>query len=155
MPKEIERKFLVLPELWEAMQKPLPLVIRQGYIAGDNTVSVRVRMHNGTAILNIKKDIDLLSRYEFEYPIPAADGEKLMEKVCTTRIEKSRYLIPAGPHIWEVDVFSGSNRGLIVAEIELSSQAETFVKPAWVGDEVTFDPRYLNTSLAAKPFDTW
>lgn len=155
MPKEIERKFLVIQDKWEAIEKPEPLVIRQGYIAGDQTTSVRVRMQNGNAILNIKKDIDMLSRYEFEYAIPAADGEKMMEKVCATKIEKNRFHIPAGAHIWEVDVFEGRNKGLLVAELELSSAEETFVKPAWLGEEVTYDPRYLNTSLAERPFDSW
>jgi adenylate cyclase len=155
MPTEIERKFLIIKENWEVLKKPIPAFIRQGYIAGDNTVSVRVRIQNNIAILNIKKDIDGISRYEFEYTIPPLDGEIMMEQLCRTLIEKHRYRIPIDQHIWEVDVFEGRNKGLIVAEIELSSADEVYTKPPWIGQEVTFDTQYLNTSLAEKPFDTW
>jgi adenylate cyclase len=155
MGKEIERKFLVVKDKWDELAKPIPKAIRQGYIAGDNKVSVRVRIQNQIAILNIKKDINMLNRHEFEFEIPLYEGESIMEKVCKDVIEKERYLIPVVNHIWEVDVFAGRNQGLIVAEIELSSPDETFIKPLWIGEEVTFDSKYLNTSLAENPFDTW
>jgi adenylate cyclase len=95
-------------------------------------------------------------RAEFEYEIPAADAERMLDTLCKRPlIEKVRYTLAIGPHTWEIDVFEGDNAGLVVAEIELSREDEAFEKPDWVGNEVTDDPRYFNSNLVANPYRTW
>ena len=95
-------------------------------------------------------------RAEFEYPIPVADANAMLDDLCETPIiEKSRYRIAQGDLTWEVDEFTGENAGLIVAEIELANEAQAFDKPAWIGEEVTGDPRFFNANLVANPFSRW
>ena len=154
---ETERKFLVEGE---AFKREVVEVhrLRQGYIARENGNTVRVRIADGTGILTVKGPGDAggFSRKEWEIRIPAEDAEALFALCRDGRIEKSRYVIPAGGgRKWEVDVFEGDNEGLVLAEIELGAMDEAFDRPAWLGREVTGDPRYYNASLVRRPFKSW
>jgi len=148
MGREIERKFLVTGEGWrEAAVAAVPM--RQAYLASDPACSVRVRIEGEAARLNIKSAELGVERLEFEYPIPVADAEQMLARLCTTApVEKVRYRVPWGGHVWEVDVFEGANAGLVVAEIELAEPDEPFERPPWIGREVSDDPRYYNVMLA-------
>jgi CYTH domain-containing protein len=152
---EIERKFKVVGDFCKEATGLRR--ITQGYICAEQDRTVRVRMAGDEAFLTIKgpSDEKLRTRYEFEQKIPAADAQELI-KLCTTGIiDKVRHYIPHGRHVWEVDVFHGDNEGLVIAEIELSSENETFELPSWVGDEVTDDKRYYNAMLSRMPYKLW
>ncbi len=155
MATEIERKYLVHPERWEACEKPAGQKLEQGYLFEADHQSCRVRIAGAQAWLNIKKMQDALNRLEFEYEIPLEDAQQLLKDLSISRLEKTRYKIPCAGYEWEVDVFAGANEGLIVAEIELTNADAIFEKPDWVASEVTHDFRYLNTHLAAHPFSSW
>ena len=153
MAKEIERKFLVdtskLPTL------PKGHIMKQGYVPTQG-ITVRARISDDQAYLTLKGRATGLSRSEFEYPIPVEDAQQILDELCAhPLIEKTRYLIPYGEHIWELDIFEGDNEGLIVAEIELGSEDEQFELPIWTTEEVSYDTRYRNTNLIAHPFSTW
>jgi len=151
---EIERKFLVVGEGFKegADRK----VIRQGYIASDERMNVRVRQKGEKCFLTIKAQRDETSRHEFEYEIPCDHAQAILKDVCQRPpIEKVRYTLDYAGKTWEVDVFEGVNDGLIVAEIELNTIDEPFEKPGWVGPEVSSDTRYLNACLIEAPFNTW
>jgi adenylate cyclase len=152
---EIERKFLVLDERWrEAAHGSARF--RQGYLNDEERCSVRVRISGDAAWLNLKSVTLGAQRHEFEYPIPLADAQQMLDLLsCKPVVEKTRYFVDCGPHTWEIDVFEGDNAGLVVAEIELGSPDEAFEQPPWLGAEVTFDPRYYNTRLAADPYKNW
>ncbi len=155
MATEIERKFLVRGDGWRALADE-GTAIRQGYLSGSERGSVRVRISGGSASLNIKSATLGVRRLEFDYPIPLADAEQMLELLCDgPLIEKIRYRIPAGRHVWEVDLFSGANEGLVVAEIELAHESESFPLPEWIGEEVSHDPRYYNTCLVSNPYREW
>ena len=155
MALEIERKFLLKNDAWRA-EAGEGTRYRQAYIASGPPAAVRVRIAGSRALLNIKKASLDITRDEFEYPIPVADAEALADRVRVgALIEKTRYKIPQGKHTWEIDVFHGLNEGLIVAEIELDHAEETFVRPAWLGPEVSAEPRYLNACLALHPYTAW
>lgn len=96
-----------------------------------------------------------VERDEYEYEIPRDEAEALLDTACGETVEKTRYLIPHGGRVWEVDEFRGRNAGLVVAEIELEDAEMPFEKPSWAGDEVSDDPRYLNVNLARHPFGQW
>lgn len=154
MALEIERKFLVEPELWKPEADGL--LYRQGYLSVQPERSVRVRVAGDQARLTVKGSSAGLSRLEFEYPIPLDDAAVLLERVCLRPlIEKTRYRHRFGGHVWEIDVFHGENAGLIIAEIEIADEAESFERPPWIGKEVSSDPRYFNASLAVRPFRRW
>ena len=127
--------------------------IVQGYICADAERTVRVRIRGEEGFLTIKSATNERgwSRYEFERQIPLCDAEELMKLCLPGRIDKERYEVKVGRHIWEVDVFHGANEGLTVAEIELESEDEIFDRPAWVGEEVSGDVRYYNAMLAQYP----
>ena len=147
---EIERKFLVSSDAWRA--GATGTAIRQGYLArGDHSV-VRVRTRDAKAFLTIKSELSTLTRQEFEYPIPLADAEAMLALCEDGLIEKTRFCVDVGQHMWEIDVFEGANAGLIVAEIELGAEDEAFEKPDWLGEEVSADRRYLNSSLSQRPY---
>ena len=153
MAKEIERKFLVdtskLPTL------PKGHIMKQGYVPTQG-ITVRARISDDQAYLTLKGRATGLSRSEFEYPIPVEDAQQILDELCAhPLIEKTRYLIPYGEHIWELDIFEGDNEGLIVAEIELGSEDEQFELPIWTTEEVSYDRKYRNTNLIAHPFSTW
>jgi len=157
MATEIEHKFLLVNEDWQALVSH-SADYKQGYLNSDATSSVRVRIAGKQAWINIKSATLGTLRQEFEYEIPVADANYMLSALCHKPIiEKTRYFVPAqvGHHVWEIDVFAGENTGLIVAEIELSEQGEEFVKPAWLGKEVTNDVRYYNNQLSKHPYTTW
>lgn len=131
--------------------------IRQGYIAERDRVSVRIRQYGDQYLLSVKSAVDEQQRHEFEYAVNGADGEQMFA-CCTAPgvIAKTRFREPGGEGlVWDVDVFEAENRGLVVAEIELERVDQAFSRPAWLGEEVTGDSRYLNTELAKKPFCKW
>jgi adenylate cyclase len=155
MALEIERKFLLQSEEWRSLASSRVLM-RQGYLSSSSHSSVRVRMTDDQAWLNLKAKRSVRTRLEYEYPIPHADADDILRHLCTgPLVEKYRHEIIAGPHVWEIDEFIGDNAGLIVAEIELGSEDERFDLPAWVGREVTEDERYYNFNLAKRPFRDW
>jgi len=118
--------------------------------------STRIRIQDDKANINIKSATLGITRTEFEYAIPVDDAQLMIDDLCIKPvIEKTRYIVKHMQHIWEIDVFSGDNEGLIVAEIELSSTDETFEKPSWIGEEVSNDARYYNVCLVKKPYKTW
>ena len=155
MAQEIERKFLVVNDDWRA-EVARESRFRQGYLSGGKHGSVRVRAAGPRAYLNIKSGTLGISRREYEYEIPVADAEEMLDELCERPlIEKTRYFVPHGRHVWEVDVFEGDNAGLVVAEVELDDVDETLELPAWVGAEVSHDPRYYNVSLVRHPYKEW
>lgn len=155
MATEIERKFLVEGDFSGKVSSAQRIV--QGYISSVPGRTVRIRIRGNEGFLTIKGPSDEkgLSRYEFEQKIPLADAEELLKLCEPGAIDKVRHLIPSGKHTWEVDVFHGANEGLILAEIELSSEEEPFDKPAWLGREVSGDRRYYNSMLTKDPYTRW
>ena len=151
---EIERKFLVKNTSFLKNLKGVR--IKQGYLfIGKNSVS-RVRVKGDRAFLTVKGRTGTISRLEFEYEIPLEDAETMLEQICLKPlIEKERFEVNFGSHLWEIDVFYGENEGLIIAEIELNDENEFFEKPPWAGKEVTDDERYYNYSLVKNPFSRW
>ena len=151
---EIERKFLVVGDEWRSPGDGVKY--RQGYLSTTEGSVVRIRTFNNRGLLTIKKPVSALSRLEYEYEIPLTEAEDILNTVCVQPlIEKTRYRITLNNLLWEVDEFYGANEGLIVAELELASEEERFEKPAWLGEEVSHDPRFFNVNLIAKPFTTW
>ena len=153
---EIERKFLVRRELWpgtSTIEKSTPY--QQGYLSREPGRTVRVRRAGDQAFLTIKGASVGLVRPEFEYAIPLGDAAPLLALSVGPVIEKVRHLVDVEGHTWEVDEFEGANAGLVVAEIELDDPDESFARPPWAGDEVTDDPRYLNSNLGLHPFSEW
>lgn len=156
MAVEIERKFLVAGDGWrEGADGGTPII--QGYLADDGKLAVRVRRKGDKHLLTVKSDKEQAGvRWEFEYPIPADDAAAMLEHLCTADpIDKVRYEVTSGGHLWEIDVFAGANAGLVVAEVELPTADTEVALPEWVGPEVTEDRRYLNTSLYTTPFRDW
>ncbi|MES9856745.1 MAG: CYTH domain-containing protein [Sedimenticola sp.] len=152
---EIERKFLVKSDDWKASVVS-ESVLKQGYLANQPNASVRVRTGNGKAYLNIKSVTIGIKRAEFEYEIPLDDAEDMLAQVAEQPfIDKTRYKVKCGEHIWDLDVFEGANSGLIVAEVELNSEDETFELPSWAGDEVSGEIRYYNVNLVQHPYSNW
>ncbi|MDC0083784.1 CYTH domain-containing protein [Schleiferiaceae bacterium] len=154
MAKEIERKFLVAHQAWRESVNTIH-VFKQGYLSYDSERTVRVRATEVTGYLTIKGITEGLTRDEFEYEIPLADALALLQLCERPAIEKKRYIVPNGAHVWEVDVFEGVNEGLVVAEIELGSEDEAFDKPNWLGNEVSGDRKYSNSALSLHPFKDW
>jgi len=155
MATEIERKFLLRDDSWRA-EADRGVMIRQGYLAGSDKSSIRVRVVDDRANINIKSATLDVTRQEYEYPIPLIDAHEMLNSLSEgPLIEKTRYHVHYGRHQWEIDVFSGDNEGLIVAEIELSSQDEDFERPTWLGDEVSDDTRYYNVCLVSHPYKDW
>jgi len=154
MAKEIERKFLIDLDKLGSLENGT--FIKQAYIATADKTAVRLRLKGEAAYLTLKGANKGVSRTEFEYPILPEDAKAIMAELCTgPEIEKTRYLVEHEGHTWEVDVFYGDNDGLVVAEIELSSEDESFVKPDWALEEVSDDPKYYNVSLLNNPFNQW
>lgn len=153
MTTEIERKYLVKGYFKSSARAEIGMI--QGYICADTDRSVRVRICGDAAYLTIKGPAVGISRFEWEKRISVEEGESLMRLCHTGIVSKTRYIIDYKGHIWEVDEFHGDNEGLVVAEIELTSEDEKFALPEWVSEEVTSDPRYLNTNLAANPYKNW
>lgn len=155
MANEIERKFLVKGEFKNLASKETRIV--QGYLSSVPERTVRVRIKGDKGFITIKGigNTSGATRYEWEKELPTNEVEELL-KICEPGvIDKTRYLVKVGDHTFEVDEFYGENKGLTVAEIELSSESEAFVKPAWLGDEVTGDVKYYNSMLMKNPFTKW
>ena len=154
MTEEIERKFLVTGDAWRAEASGTRF--RQGFLSTDPDRTGRVRSAGARGTLTIKGRTVGARRPEYEYEIPLADAEQMLDTLCKRPlIEKVRFELRAGAHLWEIDVFEGDNAGLVVAEIELESEDESFERPDWIGEEVTDDPRYFNANLVESPFRTW
>lgn len=154
MATEIERKFLLANDSWREGARGQRY--RQGYLSLEKERVVRVRTVEDTGYLTIKGAIHGISRPEFEYPIPVDDAEIMLESLCYAPIiDKTRYRIRHGAHVFEVDEFHGANAGLVVAEVELGSEDEAFDRPEWLGEEVTEDWRYANANLIKHPYSAW
>jgi CYTH domain-containing protein len=153
MGKEIERKFLVVGDDWRQGEG---IVYRQGYLNTDKHRTVRVRVVGRQGYLTIKGITEGATRREYEYSIPVQDATDMLDGLCEGPIiEKQRYRVPLGTLVWEIDEFFGDNRGLVVAEVELESEDQAIDKPAWLGKEVTEDPRYYNANLVQHPYCKW
>ena len=151
---EIERKFLVKNSAWRRLATGKHY--RQGYLLADSGQAVRVRTIGEKGYLTIKAASTGATRHEYEYEIPLNDAVEMLDNHCLQPlIIKKRYKIPFEGLVWEVDEFEGVNQGLIIAEIELETEDLFFVKPDWIGEQVTVDPRYYNANLIAHPFNTW
>lgn len=155
MAREIERKFLVDHDAW-THDPSQGTQYRQGYLSADPARVVRVRVAGAGAYLTIKGPTTGVTRAEFEYPIPVADAQLLLDTLCIRPlIEKTRYRVPFGGRMWEVDEFVGENAGLITAEVELDEATALVALPPWIGREVSDDPRYFNSNLAQHPYARW
>ncbi|OGR61549.1 MAG: adenylate cyclase [Desulfobacula sp. RIFOXYB2_FULL_45_6] len=151
---EIERKFLLKGDEWRAMGKPV--FYRQGYLNHSKERTIRVRMAGEKGYLTLKGISKGAKRMEYEYEIPIEDCRSILnELVETPIIEKNRYLVEYTGLAWEIDEFFGENQGLILAEVELESEDQKIELPDWIGEEVTHDPRYYNSSLVRHPYTTW
>jgi CYTH domain-containing protein len=154
MSTEIERKYLVKGDGWRALAEGVHY--RQGYLNSAKERTVRVRSTGDKAYLTVKGLTVGATRSEYEYEIPVADGNAMLDTLAEHPVlEKKRYRIPHGGFIIEVDEFLGENAGLVVAEVELKSEGQTFDKPAWLGKEVTGDPKYYNANLIKHPYSQW
>jgi CYTH domain-containing protein len=153
MSLEIERKFLVTGDAWRGGDCQ---EYQQGYLNLDKERTVRVRRAGDAAFLTVKGITEHATRAEYEYTIPVADADAMLQQLCLRPlIEKRRYRVEHAGMTWEIDEFHGENAGLVVAEIELQHQGQAFEKPDWIGKEVTHDKRYYNASLVSAPYSTW
>ena len=154
MGREIERKFLVKDDSWRAAVES-SATLRQGYLAVDNGTTVRVRTDGAEVWLTIKGPAEGLTRAEFEYGVPVTEAEALIG-LCRGRVvEKTRHKVRSGGHVWEIDEFTGTNAGLVLAEVELQQADEEVAMPPWVGREVSGDRRFDNASLSVRPYALW
>lgn len=153
---EIERKFLVLSDAFKSISVTQNQIV-QGYLNSDPERTVRVRIKNNQGFITIKgkSNESGLSRLEWEKEIDVAEATQLLALCEKGVIHKTRYEVPFGQHVVEVDVFGGDNEGLVMAEIELSSETETYAVPEWLGEEVTNDARYYNSYLSQNPYTLW
>ena len=155
MAQEIERKFLVSSDAWRAEVSRVEKY-RQGYLSDNAECSIRVRISDEHAWLNLKSATLGIQRTEYEYPVPLKDAEEMLASFCRHAvIIKSRYFVKFKDYVWEIDVFEGDNTGLVVAEIELNDENEKFARPPWLGKEVSDDPRYYNVCLVEHPYSQW
>lgn len=152
---EIERKFLVNHAKWAVTEKLKGEFYRQGYMLTDPNKTIRVRATDTKGFLTIKGKSEGATRAEFEYEIPKEEAIQLLDMFAVSDLTKYRYKVVFAEKLWEVDVFLGENEGLIVAEIELSSEDETFDLPDWAMEEVTGEKKYYNSNLSTLPFKQW
>lgn len=156
MTKEIERKFLVTGDFKKQVIKRYK--IAQGYLSvvPERTVRIRIRDHQGFITIKGIGNASGTTRFEWEKEIPVIEAENLLLLCEPSNIEKIRYIVPAGNNLYfEVDEFFGENEGLIIAEIELPHENTNFIKPSWLGEEITGKLKYYNASLSKKPFSNW
>ena len=153
---EIERKFLVNSEAFKA-ESFNSYTIKQGFLNTDKERTVRVRLKSDTGFLTVKgkSTANGLSRFEWEKEISKTDAENLLLICEKGMINKTRYEVKCRNHIFEIDEFYDNNLGLVIAEVELNSETETFEKPEWLGKEVTGDIRYYNSQLSKRPYTEW
>ena len=149
---EIERKFKVADDF---RPTGVGIPMAQGYLSRDPKRTVRIRIAGMQGYLTIKGETHGAARLEYEYEIPAEEARELLALCEQPLVEKTRYRETVAGHVWEVDVFHGANAGLVVAEIELASEAENFPLPTWAGAEVTGEKRYYNSALIAHPYNMW
>lgn len=155
MAVEIEHKFLLANNDWRK-QVSYSVQYKQGYLSAVATSSIRVRISDDHAWLNIKSATIGTQRHEYEYEIPLSDAQEIITNLCRKPIvEKTRHIVIDDGNTWEIDEFEGDNKDLIVAEIELSEVGAVFSTPAWLGKEVTSDLRYYNNNLASHPYSVW
>ena len=154
MPTEIEHKYLIDSAAWGLVQPDSSVNIQQGYLLSVPEKTIRIRIAGNEGFITIKGKTIGASRPEYEYAIPVHEAEELLS-LCDSIIHKTRHRISVDGMEWEVDEFHGLNAGLWIAEIELSSEIESYSKPPWLGMEVTHDPLYSNSSLAKRPYSTW
>ena len=156
MPTEIEHKFLLKDDSWRDANIIKSVRYRQGYMGSNEASSIRVRISDHDAYLNIKGATIGVKRLEYEYPIPEQDAQELLDQLCSKPlIEKTRFYVEYEGHTWEIDVFEGDNEGLVVAEIEISEEGQEIPLPEWIGKEVSDDPRYYNSCLVNHPYKEW
>ncbi len=154
MAQEIERKFLVTGDAWRSLATGT--LYRQGYLSTAKESTVRVRIVGEKGYLTVKGPSVGARRAEFEYEIPVADADAMLGALCARPlIEKTRSKIPFEGLIWDVDEFAGDNEGLVVAEVEVTDEAQEVSLPDWIGEEVTHDPRFFNANLVAHPYKNW
>ena len=153
---EIERKFLVNSDDYRAEASTI-ITMTQGYLNSNPERSVRIRLTDQAGFITVKgkSNESGLSRFEWEKEISKTEAEALLKLCEKTIISKTRYEVAVGNHLFEVDEFSGDNKGLVVAEVELGSEDEKFSKPDWLADEVTGDLKYYNSNLSNAPFCNW
>jgi len=152
--RESERKFLITDDSWKALATGIKY--RQGYLPCGKGIVVRIRTAGDKGFLTIKGKGEGLLRKEYEYEIPLAEAEELLDEFCEKPlIEKYRYRILYRDSVWEIDEFLGENAGLIIAEVEVTNEKDKLPLPPWVGKEVTEDPRYLNINLVRNPYTKW
>lgn len=154
MATEIERKFLVKDQSWKA-QVRTQAQLKQGYLSMDTERTVRIRCTNEKAFITVKGQSEGISRQEFEYKIPISDAIQMLGLCKLPPVEKTRHTLKIGHKTWEIDVFEGVNEGLVIAEVELTSESEKFPVPSWAGKEVSDDPKYFNVQLVQNPYSTW
>ena len=155
MALEIEHKFLLRNENWRN-EINKSVIYKQGYLNSLPTSSIRIRISDDQAWLNIKSATIGNQRSEYEYEIPFKDAIEIIDQLCKKPIiEKTRHYVLHNGNLWEIDEFHGDNKGLVVAEIELVSQNIKFELPEWIGIEVTDDLRYYNNNLANNPYNQW
>ncbi|MEB4589913.1 CYTH domain-containing protein [Candidatus Thiothrix sp. Deng01] len=155
MATEIERKFLLVSDDWRRLAVRAES-FRQGYLSNSKRASVRVRVANDKATLNIKGMTIGIERPEYEYGLPLQDAAELLDQLCERPlIEKTRHFVEFGGKLWEIDEFHGDNAGLVVAEVELASPDEAIAMPEWVGKEVSHLERYYNVRLTQYPYSRW
>ena len=150
---EIERKYLVQVDKWTVPENGKPVV--QGYVCEEDGRTLRVRRLGVRGILTVKGPTHGATRAEFEYEIPTEDANELLEHCAGRIVRKTRYKVQVADHIWDVDVFEGQNAPLVLAEVELGHEEESFETPNWLGTEVTGDPRFMNYQLACDPYGNW
>ena len=153
MGTEIERKFLVRNDTWKTSNSTL---FRQGYLTTDPNRTVRVRMAGNKGYLTLKGLNRGAVRLEYEYSIAVQDAREILDQLCHhPLIEKRRYRVEHAGCNWEIDEFLGNNLGLVLAELELDYEDQPFDRPTWLGEEVTYDDRYFNSSLVKNPYNEW
>lgn len=152
---EIEHKYLVRKELWDLLEKPEGILVKQGYLLTGPDKTIRIRIKGSHGFLTIKGPVADATRLEYEYPIPVEDAGEILSEFTLQQIEKIRYDIWFEGKRWEVDQFLGENEGLLVAEIELQDKDDNYEKPVWLGKNVTGDPRYYNSYLTSHPYKSW
>jgi adenylate cyclase len=155
MALEIERKFRVSDQRWRDQVSDSTL-LRQGYLANTARASVRVRLAGDEAWLSVKAMTPGRARAEYEVAIAVTDAGEMLDRLCETAlIDKWRHIVMHDGDRWEIDEFLGANAGLVIAELELESEQQPFMRPAWLGAEVTHEERYYNFRLAEHPFNQW
>jgi adenylate cyclase len=155
MPTETERKFKVKGDFIPYVSRSFRIC--QGYLSSvpERTVRIRIKADKGYITVKGISSANGMSRYEWEKEIPVEDASDLMRLCEPGIIDKTRHIVEADGHIFEIDEFHGENEGLVIAEIELGSEDEKFVRPQWLGEEVTSDGRYYNSYLSSHPYKSW